>query len=526
MTVEFTTRYAPTIRKFFADDTFMRLLLGPFGSGKSSACCIEILQRAMRQAPDKNGIRHSKWGIIRNTFRELRDTTLPTWTRWAGEFGDWKISDYDFTIREMPVGDGTIVNALVSLRPLDRPQDTKNLLSLELTGCWINEMREVPKSIVTMMRGRVNRFPPINKDGTGGATWAGVFGDSNPPDTDHWMYRMFEEEQPYACLTCRTKQNQMVLLPSRRRDNTIITVEERKCPGCGKGIEGAFPLTSVWHQPSGFSDQAENLPFLPQSYYQNLAAGEDQEFVKVYCMGLYGYVKDGKPVYLNYDPEVHYSQSILKAMPGYPITLSFDSTGRNQACICTQYMPTGQQRVLHEWLVEGTDARSLCREVVRPFIWSTYPGIQIFFTGDPAGVRRSDSDSRNSFMEIAEAFKGRDGTLPEITPARSNSLDARIGAVNTFLLKRLGKEPAIVVSQACKLTHRGFMGEYKMKRLQVVGKEIYKDTPEKNLVANLHDALQYACMLTEDMHDLMRKNRPEDMPQQVGTGLEDWGAWV
>ena len=33
---------------------------------------------------------------------------------------------------------------------LDRPEDVKKLLSLELTGIWINEAREIPK--VLLMR--------------------------------------------------------------------------------------------------------------------------------------------------------------------------------------------------------------------------------------------------------------------------------------------------------------------------------------------------------------------------------------
>ena len=31
---------------------------------------------------------------------------------------------------------------------LDRPEDVKKLLSLELTGVWVNEAREIPKSII------------------------------------------------------------------------------------------------------------------------------------------------------------------------------------------------------------------------------------------------------------------------------------------------------------------------------------------------------------------------------------------
>jgi hypothetical protein len=287
---------------------------------------------------------------------------------------------------------------------------------------------------------------------------------------------------------------------------------------CHLGIENAFPLTKVFHQPSGFSPEAENLPFLPPDYYQMLAAGMDQDFVNVYCHGMYGYVKDGKPVYTNYDPAWHFSSDKLIAKPGYPLILAFDNTGLSQACVAMQYMPNGQLRLLHEWLVEGMGTRRLAREIVRPYIWASYPGIRIFITGDPAGVKRSDTDERTTFQELYDAFN------VDATPAKTNSWQARFNAVDTLLTKRIGKkEPAFILSSECKMSHRGFMGEYKMRRLQIVSQEKYVNRPEKNLVANLHDAIQYGCLFVEDMFDLMRRNPVvEDVPQ----ARDVWGAFT
>ena len=40
---------SPTVAKFLQDGSFVRGLMGPVGSGKSYACCSEILKRAIRQ---------------------------------------------------------------------------------------------------------------------------------------------------------------------------------------------------------------------------------------------------------------------------------------------------------------------------------------------------------------------------------------------------------------------------------------------------------------------------------------------
>jgi hypothetical protein len=517
--MEYSYSDVPTLKAFAKDNTFIRAITGPFGSGKSSACCIEIYRRAVAQEPSSDGVRKTRFAAVRNSYPQLRDTTMPTWSHWFEQMGELKISDHDFFLRAS-APDGTPVQSTIHFRPLDKPTDIKNLLSLELTGAWFNEMREIPMSIVNAMRGRVGRYPPKNSDGTGGASWKGIWGDTNPPDVDHPFYKLFEEDQPHACKTCRTPKNQMVLLPGRGANNSVIPLMLRKCPQCKKGVEGAFPLTSVFHQPSGLSPEAENLKNLPNDYYQVLAAGMDQDFVNVYCHGLYGYVKEGKPVFLNYDSNWNYSKEPLKARPGYPLIISFDNTGLTQACVISQYTPNGQFRALHEWLVEGIGTRRLTRDLVRPFVYSTYPGIQVYLTGDPAGVKRADTDERNTFEEIAEAFG------IQATPARSNSWQSRFNAVDSFLVKRIGNnEPGLLVSSECKMLHRGFMGEYRMRRLQVVSQEKFVNRPEKNLVANVHDALQYGCMFVEDMHDLMRRDRFDSSEQIIQQGAGDWSAF-
>ena len=77
-----TVNYEPsgqTIKRFFKSDAFVRGVMGPLGSGKSTACVLEILRRAKMQVPGPDGIRRSRWAIIRNSYPELKSTTLKTW---------------------------------------------------------------------------------------------------------------------------------------------------------------------------------------------------------------------------------------------------------------------------------------------------------------------------------------------------------------------------------------------------------------------------------------------------------------
>ena len=145
-----------TLKKFLKDDTFFRGIRGPVGSGKSVACCIEIIKRAISQKPNDEGIRKTRWAVIRNTNPQLKTTTIKTWLDWFPE-DDWGnfIWSVPYT-HKLKKGD---IDCEVIFLALDRPEDVKKLLSLELTGVWINEAREIPKSIVDACSMRVGRFP-------------------------------------------------------------------------------------------------------------------------------------------------------------------------------------------------------------------------------------------------------------------------------------------------------------------------------------------------------------------------------
>ena len=180
-----TYRPPSTVKKFMEDDSFVRCIMGPFGSGKSSGCSVEVLRRACQQA-QFSGYRHSRWAVIRNTYRELADTTIRTFRDWVPEsLGEFSSNQNIFRARFNDV------NMEVMFRALDSPDDVKKLLSLELTGAWINEAKEVPRSILDALTGRVGRFP---SRALGGASWSGIIMDTNPPDTDSSWYKFFEQD--------------------------------------------------------------------------------------------------------------------------------------------------------------------------------------------------------------------------------------------------------------------------------------------------------------------------------------------
>ena len=76
-----------TLLDFHNDPALVKMIVGPFGSGKSVACCMDQFFMAAGNHPQaipvcQDGKRHYRAAIIRNSYRELQDTTLKTWMEW------------------------------------------------------------------------------------------------------------------------------------------------------------------------------------------------------------------------------------------------------------------------------------------------------------------------------------------------------------------------------------------------------------------------------------------------------------
>ena len=67
------------LRAFFVDRAPVSIIQGPVGSGTSTACCHKMWAISNEQQPNAMGQRMTRWIVVRNTFDELKQTTLKTW---------------------------------------------------------------------------------------------------------------------------------------------------------------------------------------------------------------------------------------------------------------------------------------------------------------------------------------------------------------------------------------------------------------------------------------------------------------
>ena len=394
--------------------------------------------------------RNGKAFWCRRTYPELKTTTIKTWHAWVPpEFGEWQAEGPP--THRLNMGD---LECEVMFLALDRPDDIRKLLSLELTGAWINEAREVPKAVLDGLTGRVGRYPSALQ---GGASWFGVMMDTNPPDSDHWWYRLAEETKP-------------------------------------EGFE-------FFAQPAGDGPDAENLPNLPAGYYERTKAGKDPDWIKVYVRGDYGFVRDGKPVWSDYRDNVHCRD--VAPNPGLPIRVGLDF-GLTPAAVFTQRGLTGQWRVLAELVATDMGAKRF-GEMLGAEMRGRWAGYEFLTTGDPAGDSRAQTDETTPF-QILRAL-GVDAK-----PAPSNDPVLRIEAVGDALRRMIDGEPGFIIDPSCRQLRKAMAGGYCYRRVQVAGSERYQDKPDKTMYSHVADALQYALIGGGEGRALVRRPAWEIAP--------------
>jgi len=359
-------RAPPTVTKFMQSNARMRVIRGPFGSGKSVGSMVEVVRRAKMQNRDKNGIRRSRFAIVRNTMPMLRDTTMKTWFDWFpdGSCGWWKETGKTFYLE---FGD---VKAEVLFRALDDAADVKNLLSLELTGAFINEAREIPREIVEGLQGRIDRFPS-KKDG--GATWAGIWADTNSPEEGSYWWAMMEQLDP---------------ITGAPRPNTWDVFVQ---PG------GLLKVPNPRSQ-RGYdlvpNPDAENIENLASNYYLNLSQDASDEYISVYVLNNYGKSKAGKPVHPLFDDDFHVAKDELIFNPKLPLVMAADF-GLTPAISFQQQDTFGRLLALDEVVTEGMGLKRALEERARPLLNRKYINADIYVTGDPSGSISSQNDERS-----------------------------------------------------------------------------------------------------------------------------------
>lgn len=424
----------PIVASFMSDPSFVRIILGPVGSGKSTGCLMEIIRRASQQARGPDGIRHTRFAIVRQTLQQIKQTVLKEFYTWVEPVTNFKVSENTIYISFDDV------RCEIHLIPLDDENDQRRLLSMQLTGAWVNEFPEIDPSIIPSLCGRLGRYP---SQAQGGPSWFGLIMDGNFPNEGGLWHELLESKLPEDYV--------------------------------------------LYKQPGGRTPEAENIENLPggYEYYNRLARGQSPEWVRRYVDAEYGNDPSGMAVFRDtYTHEFH-SADTLDPIPGLPLLIGQDF-GRDPWSVICQLDHRGRFLVLEE--VEGTDIgleQHLLLNLRPRLMDHRYMNMPIAVIGDPAGVAKSTLYEETSFDMLK-----REGFMA--FPAPTNDIDPRLRAIEAYLMQQVGGKAMFLVDRArCPTIVQGLRGGYRYSKMKGGQR---KPTPDKNQYSHPMDSLQYAAL--------------------------------
>ena len=471
---QWTYNAPPTISSFLQSEAFGRLIWGPVGSGKTTGCIVEAARRMAEQAPAPDGIRYTRFAIIRQSLKDAKATVLKDVRGWFGSIADWRVSESTLYLQ---YGD---VYSEWPFIPLDEPDDVKRLLSLQLTGAYVNECIETDINLLSDIAGRVGRYPANDQ---GVCSWSGIWCDTNAPILN----------TPWATF-----------------------------------LANPPPDWQVFHQPSGLSEYIadpvtgkqiggpENLPHLMQTaetillpeddprriaqgrkYYERLMSVGSTDYIRRYVNSEFGRDPSGAAVFAeSFRYDYHVSTTPLEPVYSRMLVVGQDF-GRSPWSLICQLDHSGRLLVLEEVPGRGPSGETVGLQqhaknnLLPTLLQPRLAGRPIGLVGDPSGMSKDSLFELNSFDLLRQC-----GLAAE--PAPTNDLEPRLRSVEDFFTRNVAGGPAILIDGTrCPTLVAALSGQYKFGiTLDASGGQYVKSVPEKlHPWSDIADCLQYVCLV-------------------------------
>ncbi|MGI3163083.1 hypothetical protein [Pseudooceanicola sp. 200-1SW] len=493
----------PIAERFFWSNDDVIGIQGPVGSGKTTTLMKSRARRAVEMPRSRiDGVRRYKVLFIRETYRQLWSTTIPSYLEtfpkdlgtWSGGRGDPvthviqfedDFGPIEFTAEFMAFGDDIVAS----------------MRGVQTTDIVLNELDTMPVEILTVGIGRIDRYPGRQHfEGLPPElrSYGQIVGDMNAPDEDSWGFTVFHDEE------------------ERKRMADLLSAE---LPAGAKRITIEF-----CNQPGYGEPGCENLQNLSPSYYPRQIASMQLagrgDMVDRLVRNKIVYLRVGEPVFKReFNPRVHVSDIPLALIPGLPLRIGLDQ-GFKGAAVIAQMTGFYRWRILGE--LHFPSERLLARtfgERLTEAIEDRWPGALVEAAwGDMAGEHGAsqaadENATWNLMVSQAAGFPIRPQRLG------TNRIQPRLEAVRAALEAPIDAgEPGLLIDPSCKFLRRGFQARYVWTD-EVDRNGDKRKVPDKRLTeANVMDALQYlllsehtadgAAPYTKRVPDARRSGRP------------------
>lgn len=471
-------------------------IMGPVGSGKSTGSILKILLYALCIRKGKDGIRKSKWVVVRNTKPELKQTTIKTWMEWMHKLGRFNKDEMTFYMKFDDV------EAEVLFLALDDAKDVGKLLSLEMTGIYFNELSQIDREIWEKAQTRIGRYPSLKATGT--KAWWDLDQckkyniNIDPEHIEEYDVKINGEKKTIQfyqmdCIFSDTNPPKIGSYYQKLFEKQLFNEN---------GVNENPKDFKIYKQPSGMSPYAENKKNLKHGYYEDMVKNLPKEKVDVDVHVQYSLGDTGLGVYRDHFKEEHIKKFPREKINRNQRLLIGMDFGLTPACVIAQIGTDGKLRVFDEIYTKETAKMHLKDFMdikVEPFLMQHYSQFManksnIMFLIDPAGLQRNQVNGETAIRELKDRgyFVRADST---------NKLGERLQSVKDVFKKcktvnddKL--EYQFEISDRCDFLIDGFRGNYYYEK----SKTSFKDEPCKNMYSHIQDAFQYLCVHIEKYH--------------------------
>lgn len=477
--VDFDFDYFPTLLELARDPSYIRFVIGPAGSAKTSGLFAYLMYLAMQQHPGHDKVRRVRTAVLRQTYQQLTKATVTTIRTILG--GVVSVTDGKPPTGHalIPLPDGTTLDWEFVFYAMEAPAARDDMLGAEFTNLLVDEVSSVTDEDLLMLAiSRMGRYPSLAL-GPRNDNIVTCVGASNGPKENHWMADWYKgkHNEKFAEMS---EQIGRPYFKGFQQPPALILQDD--------GVYVPNPL-------------AENVPNLPNRYgYYYAMLNNTQEHIKAYVMGEFVPLTTGKVVYTNFRHAIHVvkqPQFLARWGKRGRIGLTFDF-GRTPVCLAWFDMPGGGIVIFDEFMAEDISVDGFWTNVVRPKLLERYPqciaGREGHVTGDPAGADETQATDQSPYsvlidhgLQIEFPGDGRKDRLEpriEATRKRLSKLDATTG------------EPMLQVTDNCTYLIDALMTGYVYQEVRGA-KGSFSDTPTKShtgWVSDLANAVEYLCL--------------------------------
>lgn len=487
------TKYAttPSTKLLLTNKKPLTAIIGPVGSGKSTAAILTLIKRCSEQ-PLHNGVRRSRVCFVRRYGPELITTTLETFLQVLPE----SKMKFNYPIRgklDFINDKGEIVLIELLFLPVSNKDDTKRLRSLEITYGFIDEANQVPQDVLAVLQDRVGRYPPRL---AGGCNDSGVIIATNAFTSDHWLrqflYKKFEVISPptgdYVLNddVLLVRQPPAVLQFGTEHDaqEFLKTVPVNLIADSHHHFKPTKSVNGFWFITNPYADNLENLPV---NYYSRVIPTKTSHDINVnYMNHLMSDAYNDSACYPMFNPDIHIVDSMPDLQKADLIALGWDF-GLTPACSINAVYKNKQNPAeftiytIAEVYRENTGLERFVPEVIfKLHTLGIKHDTDTISYMDVAGQQRAQSNESTCQGILLNNNFTLGGTITQNIVSRLEGVRNRLYADGGYFIHR-----------DCSNMITGYMGEYKFSEA-TAAKGILK--PDKNMYSHLQDSFQYTVL--------------------------------